>query len=184
MKISVNFLDVCSKPTIRILFKFDVVLFVLYFNSCFVVFTCLYFDLLVKAASHTFPNSTMKAQEKVWNLFKANNENTGGMSMFHNVSMWMTSFWWIQLYLNLFQHLFFHSLFHYFIWYTVRYTMRQTLVLANDTRSTILWGGQHCPELAFRNTDFSVPENLIFPALYSETKKDTKRIVSMDMDQL
>ena len=152
--------------------------------ACFVVFTCLYFDLLVKAASHTFPNSTMKAQEKVWNLFKANNENTGGMSMFLNVSMWMTSFWWIQLYLNLFQHLFFHSLFHYFIWYTARYTMRQTLVLANDTRSTILWGGQHCPELAFRNTDFSVPENLIFPALYSKTKKDTKRIVSMDMDQL
>ena len=44
--------------------------------------------------------------------------------------------------------------------------MRQTHVPPNVTRSTKLGNRQHFPELAFRSTDFHVPENLIFPALH------------------
>ena len=84
--------------------------------------------------------------------------------MFFNVSMSMRSFWWTQLYLNLFQHL--HNLFH-----LMRYTMRQTHVPPNIIRSTKLRGAQHSPELAFRSTDFCVPENLIFSALPSRLPK-------------
>ena len=43
--------------------------------------------------------------------------------------------------------------------------MGQTSVPPNATRSTKLSGTQHALELAFRSTDFHVPENLIFPAL-------------------
>ena len=43
--------------------------------------------------------------------------------------------------------------------------MRQTSVPPNDTRSTKLRGTQGSPELAFRSTNFCVPENLIFLAL-------------------
>ena len=44
--------------------------------------------------------------------------------------------------------------------------------------STKLWCAQYSPELAFRNTDFCLPENLIFPALiqlhcYYQGDKDT-----------
>ena len=44
--------------------------------------------------------------------------------------------------------------------------MRRTCVLSNITSSTKLRGAQHSLELAFRSTDFRVPENLIFPALF------------------
>ena len=44
--------------------------------------------------------------------------------------------------------------------------MRQTRVPPNITRSTKLQGAQCSPELAFRSTDFCVPEYLIFPALF------------------
>ena len=44
--------------------------------------------------------------------------------------------------------------------------MRGTQVPPNVTRSTKLRGAQHFPKLTFRSTDFCVPENLIFPALY------------------
>ena len=54
----------------------------------------------------------------------------------------------------------------YFICYTARYMMRQTRVPPNITRSTKLWETKRSPELAFRNTNFCVPENLIFPALW------------------
>ena len=43
--------------------------------------------------------------------------------------------------------------------------VRQTLVPCSVTRSTILQGAQHIPELALRSTEFHSPENLIFPAL-------------------
>ena len=42
--------------------------------------------------------------------------------------------------------------------------MRQTRVPSNVTRSTKLQGVQ----LTFRSTDFHLPENLIFPALYQQ----------------
>ena len=78
-----------------------------------------------------------------------------------------------ELYLNLFQHFPFII---YLIWSTVSYTVRQTLLLRNVTRNTKLllrniisnaklWGTQRSPELSLRSTDFSSPENLIFPAL-------------------
>ena len=47
-----------------------------------------------------------------------------------------------------------------------RYTLRQTPVPPNVTKNTKLQGVQHSPEVAFRNTDFCVPENLIFPTLH------------------
>ena len=53
----------------------------------------------------------------------------------------------------------------YFIWCMAGYTMRQTCVPLNITRSTKLRGMQCSPEIAFRSTDFCVPENLNFPAL-------------------
>ena len=115
---------------------------------------------LVNAAGNTFPNPTMKYQEKVWNLVKVNNEDTRGMSVFLNASMSMWSFWWIQLYVNYFQHLSFQI---YVIWHDD--TMRWTRVPPNVTRSTKLWGVQCSPEPAFRSTDFRVPAKLIFPAL-------------------
>ena len=43
--------------------------------------------------------------------------------------------------------------------------MRRTRVPPNVTRSTKLRGGQRSRELAFKSTDFLVPENLIFLAL-------------------
>ena len=70
-----------------------------------------FWSVLVNAASNTSPNSKTKYQEKVWNLFKVNNEDIRGTSKFLNISMSMRLFWWIQLYLNLFQHLSFHNLF-------------------------------------------------------------------------
>ena len=75
----------------------------------------------------------------MWNLFKVNNEDTRGMSIFLNVSMSMRSIWWIQLYLNFFQH---YLSIIYFIWYTARYMMRQTCVPPNITRCTKLRGTQ------------------------------------------
>ena len=50
----------------------------------------------------------------------------------------------------------------YLTWHTASYTMRRRHVSPHVTRSTILWGVQRSPELAFRSTDFCVPENLIF----------------------
>ena len=50
----------------------------------------------------------------------------------------------------------------YLTWHTASYTMRQRPVSPHVTRSTILWGVQRSPELAFRSTDFCAPENLIF----------------------
>ena len=55
----------------------------------------------------------------------------------------------------------------YFIWYTVRNTMKQICVPPNATRNTKLRGAQRSPELAFRSTDFHLPENVIFPVLMS-----------------
>ena len=52
----------------------------------------------------------------------------------------------------------------YFIWYTARYTMRRTHVPPNVTRSAKLRDAQRS-KLAFRDTDFRVQVNLIFPAL-------------------
>ena len=49
----------------------------------------LLWSLLVNAASNTSPNLTMKYKEKVWNLFKVNNEDTRRISMFLNVSMYV-----------------------------------------------------------------------------------------------
>ena len=46
--------------------------------------------------------------------------------------------------------------------------MSLTRVPPNVTRSTKLRGAQRSPEIAFRSTDFCVPKNLIFPALYSD----------------
>ena len=46
-----------------------------------------------------------------------------------------------------------------------RCTMRRTRVPPNVTRSTKLREGQRSRELAFKSTDFLVPENLIFLAL-------------------
>ena len=43
--------------------------------------------------------------------------------------------------------------------------MMRTRVPPNVTRSRKVRGAQHSPQLAFRSTDFYVPENLIFPAL-------------------
>ena len=43
--------------------------------------------------------------------------------------------------------------------------MRRTRVPPKVARSTKLRGAQRSPELTFRNTDFRVPEILIFPAL-------------------
>ena len=43
--------------------------------------------------------------------------------------------------------------------------MRRTRVPPNTTRSTKERGAQRSPELAFKSTDFCVPENLIVPAL-------------------
>ena len=119
-------------------------------------------SLLVNAAGNTFPNSTMKYLEKVWNLFKVNSEDTRGTSMFLNVSMSMRSFWWNSCIWICFS---IYTSIIYFIWYTARYMMRWTRAPRNVTGSTKLWRAQCSPELAFRSTDFRVPENLIFPAL-------------------
>ena len=122
--------------------------------------------MLVNAAGITSPNSTMKYQQKVWNLSKVNDEDTRGTSMFRNVSISMWSFWRIQMYANLFQHLSFHNLF-YLNHSEVRNGAKY--VLPKVTRSTKLQGTQRFPELGFRRTDFRVPENLISPALgYTE----------------
>ena len=43
--------------------------------------------------------------------------------------------------------------------------MRRKRLPSNVTRSVKLRGAQRSPELAFRSTDFRLPENLIFPAL-------------------
>ena len=43
--------------------------------------------------------------------------------------------------------------------------MKRTRIPANVTRSTKLQGAQRSLQHVFRSTDFSVPENLIFPAL-------------------
>ena len=47
--------------------------------------------MLVNADGNTYPNSTMKYFKKRY-LFKVNNEDTRGTSMFLNVSMSMRSF--------------------------------------------------------------------------------------------
>ena len=49
----------------------------------------------------------------------------------------------------------FHNLFH----------LVQGEVPSNDTRSKKLRETQCSPKLAFRSTDFCVPENLVFPEL-------------------
>ena len=103
----------------------------------------------------------MKYYEKVGNLFKVNNEDTRGTSMFLNVSVSVRLFWWIQLYLNLFQHLSFHDLFH-LVHSEVH--NKGTCVPPNVTRSTKLQQAKHSAELLFRSMDFCVPENLIFLA--------------------
>ena len=60
----------------------------------------------------------------------------------------------------------------YFIWHMARYKMRLTCVPPNVTRSTKLRGAQCSPELAFKNKDFCIPENLIFPAwVWNETSR-------------
>ena len=61
----------------------------------------------------------------------------------------------------------------YFIWCTARYMMRQTPAPPNITRSTLLEGAQHSPELVFRSMDFCVPENQIFSALTYSTDLST-----------
>ena len=70
------------------------------------------------------------------------------------------------MYPNLFQHLSFHNLFylnHSEVHNGAKY------VLPKVTRSPKLRSTQRFPELAFRRTDFRVPENLISPALgYTE----------------
>ena len=43
--------------------------------------------------------------------------------------------------------------------------MGRKRLYTNVTRSAKLRGAQRSPELAFRSTDFRVPENLIFLAL-------------------
>ena len=48
----------------------------------------------------------------------------------------------------------------YFIWCTASYTMRRTRVPSNVKK-----GAQRSSELAFRSTDFRVPENLTYLAL-------------------
>ena len=47
-------------------------------------------------------------------------------------------------------------------------------MLSRITRSTKLWDAQCSPELAFRSTDFHVPENLISPALNYQIKIKNK----------
>ena len=83
--------------------------------------------------------------------------------MFLNVFMSVRSFWWIQLCMNLFQHLSLNNLFH--LVHGEVHTEAKP-VPPNVTKNTKLQGVQHSPEVAFRNTDFCVPENLIFPTLH------------------
>ena len=45
--------------------------------------------------------------------------------------------------------------------------MSRTRLPSIVTGSTKLRGAQRSPELAFRSTDFRVPENLICPALFN-----------------
>ena len=59
----------------------------------------------------------------------------------------------------------------YFLWRIARHSVRQTLVPHKVTRSTKLWGAQRAPEFALRSTEFRSPENLVFPALSSDTEK-------------
>ena len=74
-RISVNLVDICSKPTICILIEFDTGFFSYLFYidlfgcygitcTCACMFHNFYFSLLwslpVNAASNTFPNSTVK----------------------------------------------------------------------------------------------------------------------------
>ena len=70
-EISIDFRNLCSKPTLWILNKFVKVFFSCrpvwsrWYNlhpvlACFIVFTCLYFDLLVNPASNTSQNSRVK----------------------------------------------------------------------------------------------------------------------------
>ena len=106
----------------------------------------------------------------MWNLFKINNKDNSVMSVFLNISMSVRSFWcctWIcfSIYLSII----------YFIWYMARYTMGWTCVPHSVTRSTKLQGSQCSPKLAFRSTDFLVPENLIFSALFIQIPKSNPR---------
>ena len=108
---------------------------------CLHVLRCLV-CILISAGIHSekhFPKFNNKILRKGVDLFKVNNEDTRGMSIFLNVSMSMRSIWWIQLYLNFFQH---YLSIIYFIWYTARYMMRQTCVPPNITRCTKLRGTQ------------------------------------------
>ena len=66
----------------------------------------------------------------------------------------------------------------YFICCTARYTMRLTHIPTNIARSTKLRGTQRSPELAFRSTDFCVPENLIFLALLAQWMKSNSKIAN------
>ena len=63
----------------------------------------------------------------------------------------------------------------YFICCMARYTMRLTHVPTKITKSTKLRGTQCSPELAFRSTDFCVPENLIFPSLLTQWMKSNTK---------
>ena len=58
-----------------------------------IIFTCLYFDLLVNPADNTSQNPRMKYSEKVWNVFEVNIRYARATSMFLNVFMSMRSFW-------------------------------------------------------------------------------------------
>ena len=66
----------------------------------------------------------------------------------------------------------------YFIWFVARYATSQTHVSHNVTRSAKLQGTQRSPELAFRSTDFLVPENLILPATLEIISKFHFRILN------
>ena len=79
------------------------------------------------------------------------------------VSMSIRQFWWIHLYLNLLRYLPFYNLFH--LVHGQVHDKGIKGVPANVTRSRKLRGTQYSPELAFRSTEFSSPENLIFSAL-------------------
>ena len=63
----------------------------------------------------------------------------------------------------------------YFICCMARYTMRLTHVPTKITKSTKLRDTQCSPELAFRSTDFCVPENLIFPSLLAQWMKSNTK---------
>ena len=92
-KISINFVNVCSKPTLSILFKFNTGFFSCCSLTrlvnmgksvsalvCFIIFTCLYFNV----DWLTQPAILPRIQE--WNT-KKRSRDTRAVSMFFNVLM-------------------------------------------------------------------------------------------------